>query len=81
MAPDRGAGDGRHPGRPDYRAGRYWAWDPVCGSERTAGAAEAETFAPRAWMLYRNYPTTAVSLHGLVRFAGHGLGTGRLRFG
>jgi NHLM bacteriocin system ABC transporter ATP-binding protein len=64
-----------------HRAGCYWAWDPVSGSERTVGAAEAETFAPRAWMLYRKYPAAAVSLHGLVRFAGHGLGNVRLRFG
>ena len=30
-----------------YRAGCYWAWDPVSGSERIVGRTEAETFAPR----------------------------------
>ena len=64
-----------------YRAGCYWAWDPVSGSERSVGRTEAETFASGAWTLYRTYPVAAVSLPGLVRFAGHGLGGVGLRFG
>jgi NHLM bacteriocin system ABC transporter ATP-binding protein len=64
-----------------YRTGCYWAWDPVSGSERAVGPKEAESFASGAWMLYRTYPAAAVSLLGLVRFAGRGLGDARLRFG
>ena len=47
-----------------YRAGCYWAWDPVSGSERSVGRTEAETFASGAWTLYRTYPAAAVSLLG-----------------
>jgi NHLM bacteriocin system ABC transporter ATP-binding protein len=64
-----------------YRVGCYWAWDPVSGSESTVGPTEAETLASGAWTLYRTYPAAPVSLLGLVRFAGRGLGNVRLRFG